>query len=71
MGSTFLIVTSKCSFEADCGAKTFSADCSSNWKLRDWFTDPLSTDESWGIPFEPRNAVPDEWELDGQVDRRW
>jgi len=53
LGSTQLAVTSKCSVTTNCSNKSFNYTCGSAWKLRDWFTDPLSLKETMNLPFEP------------------
>ncbi len=61
MGSTMLGVTGACGVKANCATKTFTADCTSNWKLRDWFVDPLSVYEVYGdigLAFEPGKPYP-------------
>jgi hypothetical protein len=57
IGSTMLNVMSTCQFLADCGKKSFTASCSSQWKLRDKFMNPLSQGEPGGNPGKPNDLL--------------
>jgi hypothetical protein len=57
IGSTILTVSSKCSFTVDCAARSYSAACKSDWKLRDRFTNPFSQGEAGGNPGKPNDLL--------------
>ena len=53
LGSSILTASSKCAMTVDCKTKQYAYSCTSTWKLRDKFTDPLSRNETWAQQFEP------------------
>ena len=49
--------SSTCSWSADCSQRTFSVSCTSQWRLRDRFTNPFSQGEPGGNPGQPNDLL--------------
>lgn len=57
IGSTMLLYNTRCPFTGDCKARTYSYSCTTKWKLRDRFTNPLSQGEPGGNAGKPNDIL--------------
>ena len=58
VGSSTFFRSADCSVSADCQSKTYSYTCSTKFKIRDWFRDPLDIGEITGHNVEVPGGTP-------------